>query len=133
MRKGVNGRAKGSSGEREFCRWLKEAFDIDVLPTRNLEQTREGGADILDVPPFCFEVKRVEYLSLDTWWLQVIKAAREYNDSLDSFEWIPVVAFRQNNRQWEFLISAKNIGLEHGFVRLQSLRFVQWARVKLSE
>lgn len=123
MRKGVNGRAKGSTGEREFCQWLYDNFELDKVPERNLDQTRDGGADVLDMEPFVYEVKRQERLDLDNWWLQVLKAARWMEG-----ERIPVVAFRQNNRSWEFLISAKNIGLEHGYVRLTELRFIQWAK-----
>ncbi len=131
--KGINGRAKGSAGEREFCQWLYDTFKLDKIPERNLEQTREGGADVLGMPPFIFEVKRQEKLDLDTWWLQVLSAVRELNIEVVEIDvtHIPVVAFRQNNQKWEFLISAKHIGLRHGFVRLQSLRFVQWAKAEL--
>lgn len=127
MRKGVNGRAKGSAGEREFCQWLYDNFDLDKIPERNLEQTREGGADILDITPFVFEVKRQERLDLNSWWLQVLTATRERDTEID-IDHIPVVAFRQNNKKWEFLISAKYIGLEHGFIRLHAIRFIQWAK-----
>ena len=90
-----------------------------------MDQTRDGGADVLDMFPFVYEVKRVERLDLDTWWLQVLKAARELGEDR-----IPVVAFRQNNQQWEFLISAKNIGIQHGYVRAKALRFQQWVEMQ---
>ena len=98
----INSRAKGANGEREFAKWLKENLNLQTLPQRNLEQVREGGSDILGVGQFVFEVKRVENLDLLTWWNQVVNDARLLNKE-------PVVAFRQNNKKWEFLISARNI------------------------
>ena len=45
----INSRAKGAAGEREFCKELAEHLgDALVEPLkRNLEQTRNGGHDIL--------------------------------------------------------------------------------------
>ena len=65
----INGRAKGASGEREFAQWLFSEFNLKEKPTRNLDQVRDGGGDLI-VPPFMFEVKRVETLDLHRWWLQ---------------------------------------------------------------
>jgi len=116
----VNARSKGARGEREFCNWLKDALDLSFLPTRNLEQVRSGGADVLDIPPFIFEVKRVEKPNKRKWWLQV-KAACQSGD-------VPVVAYRKNRQPWRFLISAAVIGLEHGFIQLEEMEFKQWIK-----
>ena len=114
----INSRGKGATGEREFCKWLQENLKLDFLPQRNLDQVREGGADIIDVLPFSFEVKRCQGLDLRGWWRQVVIASSD--------EQIPVVAFRQNNMQWKFLISAKNIGLNKGFIQLEELEAKRW-------
>ena len=119
----INSRAKGASGEREFCRWLYDNLEVP-MPTRNLEQVRSGGSDIIDIEPFYFEVKRVEKLSLDKWWRQVNKAARNAND--DSI--IPIVCFRQNRKDWEFLIGANHIGIEKGYLRLTEIVFLRWIK-----
>jgi len=119
----VNARNKGARGEREFCNWLEEKFKLDVKPQRNLEQVRSGGYDIL-LEPFIFEVKRVEVLNTKKWWLQVIKASKEIKDC------IPVVAFKQNRKKWHFLISARNIGLQSGYVQLNEGTFIEWANIK---
>lgn len=121
----INVRTKGASGEREFCKWLYENFNIP-MPMRNLEQVRSGGTDIMDVEPFYFEVKRCETLSLESWWSQVKRAARKNPDEV-----IPVVAFRQNRKQWEFLIAAKNIGIKRGFIRIDKTVFIKWAKDKI--
>jgi hypothetical protein len=116
----INGRKKGSEGEREFARWLKEKLDLDFLPTRNLDQVRDGGADIMTVPPFIFEVKRVEKISRRDWWLQVVTASRKFPET------VPVVAYRQNRQPWRFLISANCIGLDKGFVQIEEFEAISW-------
>lgn len=122
----INSRAKGASGEREFCRWLFDNFNVP-MPTRNLEQVRSGGSDVIDIEPFYFEVKRVENLSLDSWWHQVCRAIKKAHD--DSL--VPVVAFRQNRSPWEFLIHAENIGVKRGYIRLDERCFIKWASEKI--
>jgi hypothetical protein len=118
----INGRRKGAAGEREFCDWLQNHLKLKEKPTRNLEQTRNGGADILGVKPFVFEVKRVEKLALRKWWIQVKKASE--HDVTN----IPVVAFRQNGKPWSFLISAIYIGLDAGYMRLEEVEFKRWIK-----
>jgi len=121
----VNPRTKGQTGEREFAAWLKRNLKLEVEPQRNLEQVRFGahikstGFDLVNCQPFCVEVKRVEKLSLRSWWIQCVNATTpEYP--------VPVVAFRQNRKKWEFLISASHIGLENGFVRLEENEGIKW-------
>lgn len=123
----INSRAKGASGEREFCQWLFDNFDIDVKPKRNLVQTREGGADVI-FADFAFEIKRCQKLELFNWWMQIQKAT-QHGDALDKE---PIVAFRQNGKDWEFLISAKNIGLEKGYLRINYIVFKNWFKNQLT-
>jgi hypothetical protein len=118
-RKGINGRSKGASGEREFAKWLESVLGLSWTPQRNLEQVRSGGADIIDIFPFIFEVKRCESLSLKDWWVQVVNACSKPDE-------IPVVAYRQNRQPWRFLISAKNIGLDKGYIQLDEHVFKPW-------
>jgi len=122
----IDGRAKGAAGEREFCKWLQTKFGLDELPTRNLEQTREGGADILGFKPFIFEVKRVEVLSLRHWWRQAVLAAK-----MGVGGEIPVVAFRQNRQPWRFLISASylNPRIETGYIQVEEREFLMWVEL----
>ena len=54
----VNSRGKGKRGELEFVNYLRDELGEGI--TRNLDQTRDGGRDILGVPGFCIEVKRCE-------------------------------------------------------------------------
>lgn len=116
----VNSRGKGAEGEREFCRWLKQTLKLSFLPQRNLEQVRSGGSDVVDIHPFIFEVKRCQGLSLKEWWAQVC------TDTPDNK--ISVVAFRQNRQPWRFLISARLIGLDKGFMQLEEHVFIPWLK-----
>lgn len=122
----INSRAKGASGEREFAKWLEVNLKLDYTPTRNLEQVRSGGSDIIDVYPFVFEVKRRENLDLQSWWIQVKHDALKFDECA-----IPIVAFRQNRKPWEFLISANNICVDKGYVRLPENVFIKWALQKI--
>ena len=110
---------KGKAGEKEFCKWLKVNLNLDYLPERNYNQSQKGSSDIISVAGWCFEVKRRESLDLDSWWCQVAIAARKIQAE-------PVVAFRQNRKSWEFLISAGAIGLELGHIRLSERIFKQY-------
>ena len=122
----INSRAKGAAGEREFCKWLFDNLNVP-MPTRNLEQVRSGGADVIDIEPFYFEVKRCEKLSLYSWWLQVSRAVRNSCDETK----VPVVAFRQNRGDWHFLISAREIGIKKGYIRLTETVFLNWCKERI--
>ena len=120
----LNARSKGSAGEREFARWLQINLELDYLPTRNLDQVRDGGGDILGVKPFIFEVKRCQQLALRDWWIQVTKAAKTGETR--------VVAYRQNNSKWKFLISATHIGLATGYIQLEEFEAKNWLMQKIT-
>lgn len=119
----LNARAKGAGGEREFCDWLSANFSIPA-PSRNLDQVRDGGADII-CPPFAFEIKRVENVSLTAWWNQVSKAVNKQTGKAFGLE--PVVAFRKNTKDWEFLVSARHIGVGFGYVHMTAQVWKVWA------
>lgn len=118
---GRSSRAKGAAGERELCKWLDENFELESKAERNLDQVRSGGIDIITSLPVVFEVKRCESLDLTKWWIQA-KAAAEIVSK------VPVVAFRQNRKKWEFLIGADQIGLNRGYLRLNEQTFLLWMK-----
>lgn len=117
----INGRTKGAAAEREAGKWLQESFSLPAAPHRNLEQVREGGYDLLGFEPFAMEIKRVEQLSLNQWWLQALKQAQHRQ--------CPVVMYRQNRQPWRFLIPATAIGVRSvSFVQLEANVFIAWAK-----
>ena len=113
----INCRTKGANGEREFIKWAQSILDLNEEAKRNLEQTRNGGADIY-VDCFAFEVKRVEALDFRKWWMQAKRQA--------GTDYIPVVVYRQNKQPWRILISAENVGLDYGYIALGAREAVKW-------
>jgi len=104
----VSARNKGARGEREAIAILQavveeclgsEAFVLK----RNLEQTREGGADITGAPLeydlFSFEIKRQEKLELNKWWKQTVTQA-------DATGRIPVLMYKQSRVEWKVIVPA---------------------------
>lgn len=99
---GSGRRTKGSAGEREICQKLSEALKPAEPFTRNLDQVRDGGADIVALRPFAIEVKRQENLQLNAWKKQAIRQTTNKNP-------IAVLMYRQNRRPWVVLIDARAV------------------------
>ncbi len=129
----VNARNKGSSGEREACAWLeKYIWESDVGLERNLNQSRDGGADIIR-HPFSFEIKRRKgnkNLGIEKWWAQARKAADKLNSDENTTTYIPIVMFRIDRGQWEFLIpSDVLVSNTPRWIRMDRFTFKAWAKV----
>lgn len=119
----INGRNKGASGEREAAKWLADLLSLNAPPKRNLEQVRSGGWD-LHVKPFLIEVKRVENLNKRNAWIQIVTANRTFFGGNK----IPIVLYRKNRKKWKLLISAKYVGLNKGFVQLDTPEAERWLK-----
>ena len=96
----VHARNKGGRGEREFCDILTRGlpglvnkFGLPLVISRNLDQVRDGGADIMSLPPFAIEVKRHETLQLNPWWKQTLSQRTPTHP-------IPVLAWRKTRQPW---------------------------------
>lgn len=76
--------SKGKRGEREVCDELQPVVDSVATSLgmtaprirRNLQQSGDGGEDILGLPWYAIEVKRCETVALDRWWQQCVTQAR---------------------------------------------------------
>lgn len=90
---GAASRNKGARRERELCKVLGAELG-DVLQ-RNIEQTRNGGADVLCVKGFAIEVKGCERLSTPAWWRQACEQAARVSAE-------PMLAVKQNRKPWVF-------------------------------
>ena len=84
-------RRKGAAAEREVLKLLGQ--ELGQLLTRNLTQTREGGADCLAVKGWAIEIKRQERLSRPTWWKQACEQAQRVGAE-------PMLLFRRNREKW---------------------------------
>ena len=126
-------RNKGLAGERELAAILekhlkmlyKDRKDPSVMlhpditqlvrngVRRNTSQSQIGGSDITSIPYLLIEVKRCEKLAINTWWKQVNKSCRDFNyrnkgrgdyDPIGGVAKKPVLAYRQNNKKWRFVL-----------------------------
>lgn len=118
----VHAQKKGKRGEIEFCEWLDKNLYNEKTSNRNYNQADGHSSDVITAD-FLFEVKRQENLALDDWWYQVSVANANTPGGL-----IPVVAFRQNRKKWQFLIPAKLIGIKLGYMLVKEEIFIEYAR-----
>jgi Holliday junction resolvase len=96
----MNGRGrrnKGKQGEREFAKLLGEGLGIEF--SRNLDQVRNGGYDLIGLKQLAIEVKRCETLCIGSWWKQAKSQAKE--------DQTPVLAYRQSRKDWTVIVPAK--------------------------
>lgn len=91
----INSRAKGAAAEREIA---------NILKSRGFNARRgqqfcgaNGDADVVGLPGFHIEVKRVEALNVDKAMDQAKRDA--------SKDEVPIVVHRKNNRKWKVTIS----------------------------
>jgi len=86
-------RRKGAGGERELFRLLEG--QLGLIVERNLEQTRNGGADSISIPGLSIEVKRQERDWAEAWWQQALDQAGDK---------VPVLAYRKSRQPWRFMV-----------------------------
>ena len=91
---GRRSRNKGAAGEREFLNLLRHELGDDTI-NRNLAQSRDGGADCLNLAGVSLEIKRQENPKLG-YWLEQARA--QANDKL------PALAYRKNREPWRVLV-----------------------------
>lgn len=83
-------RTKGATGEREICDLIFENLGIEVH--RNLQQTRDGGADI-KLKPYSIEVKRRAAIGNIYDWMNQASAGCDMAER-------PIVVCRADRKQW---------------------------------
>lgn len=98
-------RRKGAAAEREVLKLLGE--ELGVALTRNLQQTREGGADCLAVRGFAIEIKRQESLSRPAWWRQAIDQAHRVGAE-------PMLLYRRSREAWQAWIHTRDGAYREG-------------------
>ena len=88
----MNSRRKGANAEREVAHILQDHGFPGA--ERNLEQSRDGGGDIV-IGGYVFEVKRRARLAESAWREQVRRASHAHNAR-------PVLVTRADNEEWWF-------------------------------
>lgn len=113
-------RNKGAAGEREVLAMLGERLGVTLQ--RNLSQTRNGGADCVELGRIRLEVKRQESLNLNQWWIQAGRQAGYvyipsgmYTYKVDALNegqpLVPVLAYRQSRKPWVFVLDCFDLKL----------------------
>ena len=73
----VNIRQKGQNFERKMAKKFNSSFGLTV--ERNLQQSINGGDDLLGVPFFSVELKKHNTKAIGTWWRQCAASALAQN------------------------------------------------------
>ena len=94
----INSNQKGKAGEREFARLCRE-YGFDEA-RRGQQYSGIEGEDVVGIPNFHIEVKRVERLNISRAMEQAKRDAAE--------GMIPIVAHRKNREEWKITISAED-------------------------
>lgn len=101
----INSRQKGKNGELEVVHILREELGLET--TRNLDQWRDGGSDILGVEGWAIEVKRAKTPQLKNWWEQTVKQA-----GISSF---PCLWYRLDRKYWRVVVPLHAITKDFGY------------------
>jgi hypothetical protein len=121
----INSRDKGAKGEREFINMMGPLLGVDLK--RNLEQTREGGHDILGLDGWAIEIKRyAEVLpaDLERWWDQAVEQSLRITWKNVS----PALAYRADRRPWRIVIPSER-GLEYDYtIEMSPILFGYWVK-----
>lgn len=103
----INSRTKGKTAERELINALKELLPASMTAelSRNLEQTRSGGHDVIGLEGWAPEVKRyasVKPADLVRFWIQATEQAINAKAK-------PVLFYREDRRDWRVLLRASDV------------------------
>ncbi len=105
--KRINSRVKGAGGEREFAKVIQERLGVELR--RNLEQSRNGGHDLIAqgndpvsraLDTYAIEVKRYREITpamLAGFWIQAEAQAARASKT-------PVLAIRADREEWRVLM-----------------------------
>ena len=96
---------KGKAGERELARLLRDHLGADVV--RNLEQARQGGADLLGIAGWAVEVKRAARPRMAEWWHQ----ARQQADATGQR---PALCYRLDRQPWRVVVALRHVATGFG-------------------
>lgn len=108
----MNSRNKGAAGERQLAETLRR-YGYDARRGQQFSGAN-GDADVVGLPGYHIECKRVERLNIDEAMDQSVRDARDGE--------IPIVCHRKNRKQWlvtirlndfmEVIVNGKNRGTD---------------------
>lgn len=135
MKKKINSKQKGNSGEREFIKEFKIVSGVELK--RNYEQTANGGHDVNVVrrcnlvaqvidDQYAIEIKRHKKITpheMEQHWEQASKQAKLLGK-------LPLLAFREDYRPWRMLVPLlwQNCETIDCTAEMSMLGFVKWVK-----
>lgn len=104
-----NGRRKGKDGENELARLVNKQLGQDLL-SRNLQQNRNGGYDLIVAHTDTMEARRLDEMAIEVkrhqsakpadirhWWQQATQQAVEKAK-------LPVLFYRADREDWKCVL-----------------------------
>ena len=91
---------KGKDGERELIRHLRNLLGIEL--TRNLDQVRDDGSDILGLEGFFIKCKRSKASHINGWWTQAVHQAKANQGK-------PALCYRVDRGQWRVILALRHL------------------------
>ena len=95
-------RLKGQRGEREAFKLMSDR--LGTIVRRNIDQTRKGGADGMEIPGWAVEVKRQQRSYVEAWWRQAVDQASACEPQRR-----PLLLYRANHRPWRAVMRLKDV------------------------
>ena len=99
VQQGKTNRRRGCNSERELAKLLFDRLGVAV--SRNLQQTRDGGYDLL-LTGWSLEVKRATRPRLADWWRQTVQQAEQARLK-------PALAYRLDRRPWRVVVALADV------------------------
>jgi hypothetical protein len=121
----MNSRRKGKAGENEFAGLVRDHLGVRLC--RNLDQTRDGGRDLLVAADeegpvadalqlLAIEVKRRQRATqhlLERWWAQALQQA-------EADDLVPCLAYREDRQPWRVVLPMRFVNADlHPSLELQ--------------
>lgn len=110
---GLHSRNKGKKGERDVRDLFRAALahcmdDVEDI-RRNHQQAEIGGADLVGLPYFSVEIKRMAKI---TWGKQLMDWWAQCQEQADTDGLHPCLVFRQDRGKWFVMIEAWAVAFE---------------------
>ena len=124
----INSRAKGRAGEQEVATILRDELGMEVH--RNwAQQAAIGGCDLIGVPGWGIEVKRIKKLQngdLRLFWQQAAEQAKKAKVR-------PVLLYREDRQSWKARMSLYDLRPDLGDHHQVTMELLSWCTVVREE
>ena len=97
----INSRAKGSRGERDVAKILREHGYEDARRTVQYCGSSGEAADVIGIPGMHLEIKWQERMALYKWYEQAVNDSKKSGNT-------PLVIHKQNNKPWLVSLSLED-------------------------